>query len=113
MHIWAMRGNFHRLGSYAAAPHAVAPAADRGSTPSWGCTLANLDDEAQFVMDNLNAVARPNDYLFLICNCRQVGHRKRSYGATGRCARAAVISRRRAGSKDRFAAAVPMCVTFR
>lgn len=65
MHIWAMQGNFHRLGSYTKLHHMPSRPQRTRVYTILGCTLANLDDEAQFVMDNLNAVARPNDYLVL------------------------------------------------
>lgn len=66
MHIWAMQGNFHRLGSYTQLHYQPSRTQQRTRIYTiLGCTLANLDDEAQFVLDNLNAIARPKDYLVL------------------------------------------------
>lgn len=65
MHIWAMQGNFHRLGSYTQLHYQPSRTQRTRVYTILGCTLANLDDEAQFVMDNLNAIARPDDYLVL------------------------------------------------
>jgi transcriptional regulator with XRE-family HTH domain len=64
MHIWAMQGNFHRLGSYTQLHYQPSSRTQRTRVYTiLGCTLANLDDEVQFLMNNLNAVARTNDYL--------------------------------------------------
>jgi len=65
MHIWAMQGNFHRLGSYTHLHYQPSRNQRTRVYTILGCTLANLDDEVQFVMDNLNAIARPSDYLVL------------------------------------------------
>lgn len=66
MHIWAMQGNFHRLGSYTQLHYQPSSRMQRTRVYTiLGCTLANLDDEVQFLMNNLNAVARSEDYLVI------------------------------------------------